>query len=92
MFGAGRAGDERVGRWRGSRWAGGGEAGGQAGGSRWAGARSARGQGPGWVVGVSRTVLCLQPTAQANGIEWKSSTSVLEIIVRDQILTRDREV
>lgn len=52
MFGAGRAGDERVGRW----------------GSRWAGERSARGQGQGWVVVVSRTVLCLQPIAQANGI------------------------
>lgn len=37
-------------------------------GSRWAGERSARGQGQGWVVVVSRTVLCLQPIAQANGI------------------------
>lgn len=43
-------------------------------------------------VGVSRTALRLQPIAQASGTERKSSVSVLEIIVRDQILTRDREV
>lgn len=72
MFGAGRAGEEREGRW----------------GSRWAGERRARGRGQGWVVMVSRTVLCLPPTES----EGKSSMSVLVIIVRDQILMRDREV
>ena len=71
MCGAGRAEDERVGRW----------------GSRWAGERRARSRGQGWVVMVSRTVLCLPPTES----EGKSSMSVLVIIVRDQILMRETE-